>query len=88
MPIHKASCHRPLILESIRDYAGANGQTYFEFVGFMQKWLIFPTIIGLLTVAANSYFEYTADNSPLDFFYALFIMIWSILFITRWEKDQ
>jgi hypothetical protein len=50
----------------------------------MQKWLIFPVIIGLMTTFFNIAFEYTADDSPGDFVYALFIMVWSIFFITKW----
>jgi hypothetical protein len=52
----------------------------------MQKWLIFPMIVGLLTIGLNYFYDYDADNSPFDFIYALVIMLWSILFITRWEK--
>jgi len=54
----------------------------------MQWWLIFPMIIGLLTVGINYYFDYTADNSPVDFIYAFTVLIWSIVFITSWEKKQ
>jgi hypothetical protein len=54
----------------------------------MQKWLIFPMIVGLLTIGLNYFYDYDADNSPFDFIYALVIMLWSILFITRWEEIQ
>lgn len=43
-------------------------------------------VVGLATIALNYYLEYTVDNSPFDFFYAWAIMIWSVLFITRWEE--
>lgn len=85
VPIQKVSQHRSFIAGSIKDYVGPNIDCYFDFVEFMQGWLVFPMMVGLLTVGLNSYFDYSADNSPVDFIYALVIMLWSILFITRWE---
>jgi len=50
----------------------------------MQKWLIFPAVVGIITTLFNNVFEYSADDSPGDFVYSLLIMIWSIYFITSW----
>jgi hypothetical protein len=86
--IHKDSKYGSIILGSLRDYVGANSQTYFDFINFLQRWLVFPAIIGLLTIFFNIFFNYTADDSPGDFLYALVIMIWSIVYITKWEKSQ
>ena len=69
-------------------YVGANSQTYFDFVAFMQRWLVLPATIGLLTFLFNVFFEYTADDSPGDFLYAFIIMIWSVVFITKWEHAE
>ena len=56
VPIQKVSQHRPLILHSLKDYLGPNLDCYFDFVSFMQKWLWFPLVVGLITVGINSYF--------------------------------
>ena len=85
IPIHKDSPYGSIMFGNLRDYLSANEQTYFSFVAFLQRWLIFPTIIGLLTVFLNIFFEFTADDSPVDFIYALIIMVWSIVFVTKWE---
>lgn len=50
----------------------------------MQTWLIFPAIVGIATVIFNYFGEYTADDSPGDFLYGLIVMVWSIVFITKW----
>lgn len=84
LPVHKNSRYSPIILESVKDYIGSNDEIYFEFVSFLQKWLVFPAIIGLLTTMFNYFFEYSADDSPGDFVYSLLIMVWSIYFITSW----
>lgn len=86
VPIHKSSNYGPVIVDSVRRYVGANSQTYFDFVSFLQSWLILPAIVGLATVLFNILGNYTADDSPGDFLYGLVVMIWSIVFITRWEK--
>ena len=50
----------------------------------MQKWLIFPAIIGLVTFLFNYMYEFTADDCAGDFVYSLLVMVWSIYFITSW----
>lgn len=84
IPVHKNSRYHPVILDSVKDYVGSNDEIYFEFVGFLQKWLVFPAIIGLITTFFNYFMEYSADDSPGDFVYSLLIMVWSIYFITSW----
>lgn len=86
--IHKDSKYGSVIFGSIREYVGANSQTYFDFVSFLQRWLIFPAVVGVLTILFNIFFNYTADDSPGDFLYGLVIMIWSIVYITRWEQSE
>ena len=88
LPIQKVSEYRVLIFGSLKDYLGPNIDCYFDFVTFFQKWLWFPLLVGLLTALVNYSLEYTVDNSPVDFLYAWAVMVWSILFITRWEEVQ
>ena len=73
------------MLGNLKEYLGANSQTYFAFVAFLQKWLVFPALVGVLTTIWNYVFHYTAEDSPADFIYAFIIMIWSIIFVTQWE---
>ena len=88
VPIHKDSKYGTVIVGNMKEYLGANSQTYFAFVAFMQTWLLFPTIIGIVTFLYNAFFEFTADDSPADFLYAFFIMLWSIIFYTKWEHKE
>lgn len=88
VPIQRVSKFKFMIFGSLKNYLGPNIDCYFDFVSFMQVWLVFPMIIGILTFAINNYYQYTVQNSPVDFFYALFVMVWSILFITKWEEVE
>lgn len=56
VPVHKDSKYGRVIVGNISEYVGANSQTYFAFVAFLQKWLIIPTIIGILTFVCNVMF--------------------------------
>lgn len=85
VPVHKDSKYGSVIVGNMKEYLGANSQTYFAFVAFLQTWLVFPTVIGLVTFLYNALFEFTAEDSPADFLYAFFIMLWSIIFYTKWE---
>jgi hypothetical protein len=86
--VHKDTKYGSLIFGSIREYVGTNSQTYFDFVSFLQSWLLFPAAVGLLTVFFNIFFQFTAEDSPGDFLYALLIMVWSVVFITKWEQHE
>lgn len=88
VPIHKDSKYGRIVVGNITEYLGANSQAYFAFLAFLQKWLIIPTIIGILTFLYNVMYEFTADDSPADFLYAFAIMIWSIIFFTQWEHKE
>lgn len=86
VPIHKDHLYGTIIAESIKGYVGSNSQSYFDFIDFLQKWLIIPAVVGLMTIFFNVFAGYTAEDSPGDFLYALIVMIWSIIFITKWEN--
>ena len=53
IPIHKDSKYGRIVLGNMKEYLGANSQSYFDFVGFLQRWLVFPALIGVLTSLYN-----------------------------------
>lgn len=92
IPIHKASHYNIRGLDwykrPIRDLCGSNVQVYFDLIRFMQESLYLPAIIGLITIAVNLHYGYTADDSPMDSIYALIVVLWGVIFVCRWEKEQ
>lgn len=56
VPVSRVSKYKFLIFGSLKNYLGPNIDCYFDFVSFLQIWLVFPMIIGLLTAAVNYYF--------------------------------
>lgn len=56
IPIHKNSPYGSIMLGNLREYLSANEQTYFSFVAFLQRWLLLPSIIGVITILCNIFF--------------------------------
>ncbi len=54
----------------------------------MQSGLFYPAILGLLTILINQLYGYTADNSPMDSIYALFVVLWGVFFVSQWEGHE
>lgn len=54
--VHKDSKYGRIVLGNMKEYLGSNLQSYFDFVGFLQRWLIFPSVIGILTSVLNTVF--------------------------------
>lgn len=92
IPIHKTKEYELVGWEwynkPVREYLGGSVEIYFELIRFMQKWLLVPAAFGLLTIAFNNYGGYTADNSPMDSLYALFVVLWGVFFVSHWEKKE
>ena len=92
IPIHKP--HQYIVEgwdwygKSVRDYLGGNVEVYFEFIRFLQRWLVPPAIFGLITIMCNSVYNFTADNSPMDSIYALFVVLWGVFFVSQWESHE
>ena len=92
IPIHKP--HQYVVegwdwyYKPVKEYLGNNVEVYFDFIRFLQRWLVPPTIFGLLTILCNSLYGYTADNSPMDSIYALFVVLWGVFFVSQWEGHE
>jgi len=88
IPIHKPHQYEVVGSEwyykSIKQYLGSNVEVYFDFIKFMQRWLWLPAVVGLLTIFCNQYYNYTADDSPMDSVYALVIVLWGVCFVSQW----
>lgn len=63
--------HQPLDL--IRKYFGFRIAMYFAFLGHYTKWLIFPSILGLLVTIMSS--------DSLILIYSIAIFVWSVLYL-------
>lgn len=72
----------------MRNYFGENIAFYFVFLEKLQKWLIFPAILGLVTHFLNSSFNENVAQSHFASFYSLIVVFWMALFNYFYERKQ
>ena len=69
-------------------YFGESVAWYFCWLGFYTRWLVAPSVVGVLvTFYANWYSDGTAA-SPVSIYYAAFLCIWATLFLEFWKRNS
>eukprot|EP00164_Ancoracysta_twista_P002959 GFYU01003941.1.p2 GENE.GFYU01003941.1~~GFYU01003941.1.p2 ORF type:complete len:695 (+),score=263.15 GFYU01003941.1:52-2136(+) len=76
---------RPQPLDAIRAYFGEKIALYFAWLGFYTKWLISPSLVGLILFM----FSITQGvNNPLVPSYCVIMALWSTFFLEFWKREQ
>ncbi len=73
-------------LAHISDYFGEQIAFYFAWLGFYTKWLLIPTILGIILFASQ--LAQTTIDGPVVPFYCLAMAIWATLFIECWKREN
>ncbi|KAG0253841.1 Anoctamin-7 [Mortierella polycephala] len=81
-------------LEEIRFYHGEKIALYFAWIGYYTKWLIPAAIVGFLYLIFGVLIFYTQEGrTAIDIFdnaltlpFALFMSVWSALFVEFWKR--
>lgn len=73
---------------TIKKYLGEHSSLYFFFLTYLQKWTIYPAIIGVLVFLMNNIFNLSVETSPFDSLFSLFMIVWGALFVAFWEKKE
>eukprot|EP00834_Sanchytrium_tribonematis_P000596 NODE_11_length_54881_cov_1.430718.p9 type:complete len:539 gc:universal NODE_11_length_54881_cov_1.430718:12319-13935(+) len=80
--------------EDIRNYFGEKIALYFAFMGFYMKWLIFPSIFGIISLVIGLNNPDLATNitvifdTPFTMAYAVLMGLWSTTFLEFWKRRQ
>mmetsp|Transcript_1336 Transcript_1336/g.1776 ORF Transcript_1336/g.1776 Transcript_1336/m.1776 type:complete len:861 (+) Transcript_1336:116-2698(+) len=75
-----------LPFEQIKNYFGEQVGMYFQFLAHYTKWVLGPSIIGLIVVVVT-YTQGKAEG-PLVACYAVFICLWAIFMLEFWKRKQ
>ena len=86
-------------LNFIREYYGAKFGFYFAWLVHYTGMLILPSIVGIIIFIAQIVTAYTsredeidtfldAFNSPLNSFYAIFVILWTTYFVESWKRKE
>lgn len=84
-------------LNFIKDYYGSQFGMYFAWLVHYTGMLIIPSIAGIIifiwqmvNAATNEKFDVWTDafNTPLNSFYAIFVILWTTYFVESWKRKQ
>jgi hypothetical protein len=71
-------------LDSIAEYFGEHIAFYFAYMSFYTRWLVFPSVIGLIV------FAFQLHDRKLDHWmcpiYAVLVMIWACFMLAFWRQ--
>lgn len=90
-------------LNFIKDYYGAKFGFYFAWLVHYTGMLLMPSIVGLVIFGIQIYHMFTTDetqsgetrvswleafNTPLNAFYAIFVVLWTTYFVESWKRKE
>ncbi|XP_022784864.1 anoctamin-8-like isoform X1 [Stylophora pistillata] len=73
-------------LDDICEYFGVKIAMYFAWLGMYTKWLIAPTVLGIITFILSNRGEVTRDWCIL--FFNIFNIVWATLFLEAWKRKS
>ena len=84
-PAGTPTAHRRPLSPSIRSYFGEKIALYFAFLGSYTHYLLGPAAVGV-AAAVDVYFVTGAVDSVTAPAFALFMSVWSTLFLEAWKR--
>jgi len=76
--------HQPL--DDVRNYFGEKIAMYFAFLGFYSRWLVVPSVVGLVFFTLQM--AYGRIDIPGVALYAFFVALWSTFFLEFWKREE
>ena len=75
-------------IDEIHDYFGADVSMYVAWVGIYTQALVWPSLLGMFVVCVGLVrsFDIDPNRNALTPLFSLFIALWSLIFILRWER--
>jgi hypothetical protein len=74
--------------ETIKKYFGESTAIYFYFLDFLNKYLLFAGIVGLIVFVLNKIFHENVLTSPYESIFSAFMIFWMAAFTASWEKRE
>jgi len=75
-------------LDDIVAYFGSQITLYFAFLGSFTKALVLPSVMGIVLMLYDWYFDDGDGDSPLTTLYAALLLLWSVSFTENWKREQ
>jgi len=75
-------------VKEINEYFGSEIAFYFAWMNYSTKWYIFPGVFGLGVYLYGQFSEHSVDDNPYIPLFSLFVVIWAVLFMKYWRRNQ
>lgn len=72
-------------VQRIRDYHGDEIAIYFEWMNFLQSWLMLPALFSIIVFVGNQFF-FDLSTSPLAGLFSIFMSLWGTIYLVSWRK--
>ena len=73
--------------DEIKDYFGTKIALYYVWLGKYTTWLLYASVVGVICYMGVATDE-GAYNSPMVAIFALFMCLWTTLFMESWKNTQ
>jgi hypothetical protein len=74
--------------DEIQAYYGCDVAFYFEWMGFLSRWLVVPGVAGVAVYACRWHRGDTLDEDEYTPLYGLLTFFWAVLFLRFWERHE
>ena len=74
-------------IQRLRNYYGEHVTLYFAWLSFFTGWLWVPGIAGVLLWLLQPS-DMTVDRSPWAPIFSLLIVVWGVLFLRFWQREN
>jgi len=72
-------------VDMVRDYYGDEIAIYFEWMNFLQKWLLLPAFCSIVVFIGNAtVFDLT--TSPLAGLFSILMSVWGTIYLVSWRR--
>ena len=73
-------------VDAVVSYFGPGIAIYFGWMNFFTVWLCAPAALGLLLYCHKANSDYTVDDHPAIPFFSIFVVLWSVAFLSFWDR--
>jgi hypothetical protein len=74
--------------DEIHAYYGCDVAFYFEWMGFLSRWLVVPGVAGLAVYIWRWHRGDSLDEDEYTPLYGLLAFFWAVLFLRFWERNE
>ena len=82
--------YNTLPLNKIRNYFGEKIAMYFEFLNIMHRYLLYPSVLGIVVFALQRSYDddFHLVVKVFNIFYSILMTLWATIFTEHWKQKE